>query len=358
MKSALIGCGRIGVMLEHDPLRYKPCTHYGGARSAGLHIQYACDINPKRLATFARMTSLSHEQCYTDYSKLLQEIKPELVIIATWTESHAEICKEAARNNAAVIVLEKPITHSLASARQIIDTCSRTGTALIINHERRYLNKYLKLKKLIEKGALGDIKTVHASMLTSGYWGDSNIFEGGGPLLHDGTHMIDILRFLFGDIRDVMGEFQRENRSSGFEDRAAAWLRTTSGVDIFLETGGNREYFIFNLEISGTKGNAVIGNGYEKLYKKKQSRYYTGFNDLVAGPFPRYAENNCFHDLYKEVRAILHGKKTTSRSTGMDGYHSLEVIHGIYLSAYKGRKTVAMPLKQNSINIKKIFDLQ
>ena len=44
MTTALIGCGRIGCLLEGDPLRYKPCTHYGGASAAGITVTHACDI--------------------------------------------------------------------------------------------------------------------------------------------------------------------------------------------------------------------------------------------------------------------------------------------------------------------------
>ncbi len=58
---ALIGCGRIGFMLESDPLRYKPCTHFGGASSAGLRITHACDLNHGRLESFVRASGIPRE---------------------------------------------------------------------------------------------------------------------------------------------------------------------------------------------------------------------------------------------------------------------------------------------------------
>ena len=198
-------------------------------------------------------------------------LNPKMVIIATWTESHDTIAIEAAKSGAKVIILEKPMASSLEKSRKIIDECKKRKVALIINHERRYDNRYRNLKKIITSGKIGEVMTVLASILTSGYNGKSNLDEGGGPLLHDGTHLIDIIRYLFGEITTVEGEFTRKTRKKGFEDRALAWLKTKNNIDIFLEAGGNRKYFIFELEISGTEGKIIIGNGYEKIYTNRKS---------------------------------------------------------------------------------------
>ena len=96
---------------------------------------------------------------------------------------------------------------------------------------------------------------------------------------------------------------------SGFEDRACAWLKTADGVDIFLEAAGGRDYFVFELEISGTRGKIVIGNGYESLILSRQSRLYTGFRDLAEAPFPAYRRNNCFSELYREAKRALSGRR-------------------------------------------------
>ncbi len=241
---ALIGCGRIGFLLEKDPLRYKPCTHFGGAQSAGLTINCACDIDEKRLNLFARKANIASTHLYTDFKKMLIEKKPAMVIIATWTESHDTICVEAAKNGASLIILEKPISCDLKRAKRMLNKCRQYNTKIIVNHERRYDSRYKKLKDMISQNIIGDIKTIHASMLTSSYRGPSHIDEGGGPLLHDGTHLVDIISYLFGNIASVQGTFQRDTRTSGFEDRALAWMKTASGIDIFLEAGGSRNYFI------------------------------------------------------------------------------------------------------------------
>jgi predicted dehydrogenase len=356
MTTALIGCGRIGFLLEEDPLRYKPCTHYGGAAAAGVRITHACDIDRQRLKRFGERAGIPHERLSPDYRALLADARPDMVIIASWTETHAQIAIEAARSGARVIVLEKPMAASLRDCRRIITECERRGASLIINHERRYDSRYRTVKAMIVRGAIGEVRTVHGSVLTGGHRGGSSADQGGGPLLHDGTHLVDMLRYLFGEIATVQGSFRRDGRRSGFEDRACAWLTTAGGVDIFIEAGGPREYFQFELEISGSRGTIVIGNGYERLYTPRTSRLYTGFRDLGEAAFPAYTRNSCFRELYREAKRTLSGKAIPA-SSGLDGYRSLEVIHAIYLSSHRGRTTLSLPIAPGAVNLKKIFNL-
>ena len=78
---SLIGCGRIGFILENDKLRNKPCTHYGGATSAGLHITSACDKNSGRLKQFSEVSHIPDHSLFTDYRDLLNNKKPAVTII-------------------------------------------------------------------------------------------------------------------------------------------------------------------------------------------------------------------------------------------------------------------------------------
>ena len=355
---ALIGCGRIGFLLESDPLRRKPCTHYGGAVSAGLAVTHACDTDPERLNAFVRASGIPRENAFTTHQELIDSAHPGLVIVGTWTETHAEIGIRAARGGARVIVCEKPLAASLKDAASLITACKRRGAGLIVNHERRYDPRYAKIRSMIEEGLIGQVRTVHASILTGGFRAVSRAEMGGGPLLHDGTHMIDIIRFLFGEIASVSGRFDRAgNRTSGFEDRATAWIRTRGGIDVFLEAGGPRDYFVFELAISGTKGKIVAGNGYQSLHTARRSRYYTGFNDLAERQFPRFRRDNYFTMEYREAARMLAGEDIQATSGGEDAYRAIEAIHAIYLSSSKGGKIVELPIKPGIISMKKIFGI-
>ena len=206
---SLIGCGRIAILLEQDSLRRKPCTHFGGAASAGIRITSACDTDPGRLLHVQKAAGVNPASCFSCHRELLLSKRPHMVIIATWTDSHASIATEAIESGASIIILEKPVSYSLKEADKIIKAADRRGATVVVNHERRFDSRYRKVKSLIEKGEIGRVVNVNARIHTGRYRGKSSLTEGGGPLLHDGTHLVDIIRFLFGDIARARGKFHR-----------------------------------------------------------------------------------------------------------------------------------------------------
>jgi predicted dehydrogenase len=353
IRTALIGCGRIGALLENDPLRNKPCTHYGGMEAAGISPAYACDADPDRLAEFGRRAGLHREDLFHRHRALLKERTPEIVVIATWTQSHARITIDAAEAGARVVVCEKPIAADLRDARKMIDACKSNAVTLIINHERRFDPRYIAAKKLLDRGVIGRLVSARGFLPAHGYHGSSESSYGGGPLLHDGTHLVDILAFFAGKITHIEGGFSRVSRKSGFEDHAWATLHTIRGIPIQIAVGGGMSYFGFLVELFGEKGKIEIGNGVNRLFTTSKSRFYTGFRDLEEISFPA-VKGNCFANLYREAKKILRkpGKPTSS---GDDGYAALEIVHAAYLSAHS-TLSVDLPLSRG-INLKKIFAL-
>ena len=356
MKVCLVGCGRIAHLLELDPLRNKPCTHFGGMKASKIRLTHACDIDPERLKLIAGSAKLDSSALFASASELFRQVSPDLVTIATWTDSHTSTGILAAEAGAKVIVCEKPLGSSLAEVRRLMDACRANGSILVTNHERRYDPRYRTAKKLLESGKIGELRSMRAFLPTGGFRGQSAVSLGGGPLLHDGTHLVDMVRFFAGDISEVRGITRRYGRKNGFEDHAAALLSTVSGVPVFLEAGGAVGYFGFGIELCGTKGTIEIGNGYQRLRLAKRSALYTGFCDLADASFPAIHGRNCFTELYHEVKQLLLLSSKAPSSTGEDGYKALEIIHAIYLSAKKG-KMVRLPADPKRINIKKIFDL-
>ena len=68
---ALVGCGRIGFLLEKDPLRNKPCTHFGGSKASKVNINYACDIDKKRLKLFSQTALISWSPELVQLNKII-----------------------------------------------------------------------------------------------------------------------------------------------------------------------------------------------------------------------------------------------------------------------------------------------
>lgn len=355
----LIGCGRVGALLEEDPLRAKPASHMGGIRKAAAFVNAVsiCDINGERLNHCAETWKVNG--AYTDYGDLLRLEQPDIVIIATWTHTHAEIALAAVKAGVRGIVLEKPATPDLSSAAEVVTACRDAGVMLVINHERRWDPLYLFARRCVDENRFGPLRAIYANVLSAsapkGDWRDVLKTAGGGPLLHDGSHLADMIRFLAGDITSVSGFVSREDPNCGTETSAAALLKTIGGIPVFLETGGNRDYFNFELDLHFEQGRLKIGNGVREYFQSAPSTRYSGFRDLVKQEFPVLPrESDPFSGALLEiVNALETG--ATPKSSGDDGYKAMEIVFAVYESAFLGGAPVTLPLTPGEHPLEKMF---
>lgn len=334
INAAIIGLGRIGVILEDDPLRIKPCTHIGAMKNiCKINVVAGCDINPDRRNFFSNRWGV--KTTYFDYREMLSSEKIKLLTIATWTDSHAEIVRAAAKNShIKTIICEKPIARNSKDGLAMVKDCHRNGKILVINHERRFEDRYRLVKKIIGDGRIGQVRTIIGNVLTSVPQKQKSFDINGTSLLHDGTHLIDIIQYLAGPVRSVFG-FIGEKR----KECVTAVMELTDGTTSFIETGGLRNYFNFELDIQGTDGRILIGNTMFKLYKSVKSGHYTGFRDLKEIPMPKFKEQNYFINEYLEVLEKMEGQSEEIRSSGVDGLATLRVIEAIFNSIRKdGRR--------------------
>jgi len=316
----IIGTGRIGFLLENDPLRIKPCTHAGGIiKNKKLTLTCACDINKKRLSAFQKKYNVS--RLYTDYIKMLNNEKLDAVVISTWTDAHKDITLQAAQAGIKVIICEKPMAFNSKDCLTMIHTCKKYHAKLIINHERRYDPLYKKTKELVHKKKIGDVRTVIANVLTSASFKKKSFQIDKSSLLHDGTHLIDIAFYLFGEPRTIKGFIPSYQK-----DTVYGTIEFKNRVILFLEAGGNRKYFNFELDIQGTKGRIKIGNEYKEIWLCKKSQRYSHFFELAPVKFPKIPDKNHFIEEYKEVTGLLEGKITNPASSGEDGLKVIETI--------------------------------
>jgi predicted dehydrogenase len=101
----------------------------------------------------------------------------DIVSVTTHNFHHHEPVIEASEAGVQVILVEKPLAISVELGRKMVDVCERNGCRLIVDHTRRFLPHYRKLKKMVDEGAVGDVKTI--------------TYSGARPLLHNGTHTVD-----------------------------------------------------------------------------------------------------------------------------------------------------------------------
>ncbi len=339
----IIGCGRISSLLEEDPFRGKPCTHAGAYDAVkSTKIITACDINKKRLNKFGKKWNVDH--LYTNFYEMLEKENIDIVSVTAWTRFHHEMVIAAAESGIQGIYCEKPMAFTLNQAEEMIKVCQKNNVKLIINHERRWDPHYLKVKKIIEEGKIGELKTIIGNALSWEHETNKVEFCGGGPMFHDGTHLTDLLRFFAGEPDWVSAYEERPNGAEYIENTVLGIIWFMKGTRAFIEGGGCRNYFNFELDLQGTEGRIIIGNGSKKLYINKNSKRFSGFKELKKIKLPEPEENiSPFTSGVKDlINCIESGCE--SSSSGEDGKKALEMILALYKSAKNEGKRISMPL--------------
>ncbi|HWU54554.1 MAG TPA: Gfo/Idh/MocA family oxidoreductase [Rhizomicrobium sp.] len=170
---------------------------------------------------------------FADEKEMLDRIRPEAVIIATPNALHAgqgALCCARGIH----FLVEKPVTATLDEAAELVRAVQDSGVKTLVGHHRRYLPVVQQAKQLIAQGALGDL--VGASVVWSTRKPDDyfktrwRTEPGGGPLLINAIHEIDLLRHLCGEVRAVSGVKSSARRALAVEDTAAALFEFDNGA--------------------------------------------------------------------------------------------------------------------------------
>jgi predicted dehydrogenase len=173
------------------------------------------------------------DKAFSDYRRMLDEAKPDGVIIATPNALHVPIGLECVRRNVPVLV-EKPIADTVSASRALVSAAEEARVPLLVGHHRRHNPLLEKARELVQGGALGRLTAVTVLWLLQkpdDYYDVAWRREaGGGPLLINCIHDIDDLRFICGEIEEVRALVSSSAREFPVEDTAAVALRFTNGA--------------------------------------------------------------------------------------------------------------------------------
>jgi predicted dehydrogenase len=170
---------------------------------------------------------------FTSESDMLDRIKPEAAIIATPNSLHLDHGRSCCKRGIHFL-MEKPVTATVLEAAALVRLVAQSGVKTLVGHHRRYLAAVEDAKTIIESGRIGRLVTasvIWATRKPDDYFQTAwRVRAGGGPLLINAIHEIDLLRHLCGEIATVGGIKSTAMRGHGVEDSAAALLRFDSGA--------------------------------------------------------------------------------------------------------------------------------
>lgn len=293
---------------------------------------------------------------FTDLDTLLKMEEIDMVVIGTPNYLHCEIVLKVAKAGKHMVV-EKPLCMNLAEADQMIDACKKANVKLMYAEELCFTPKYVRLKALLDEGALGRPVLLKQSEKHDGphadhFWDVEK--SGGGVTMDMGCHAIEFFRWLNGrvpitSVYAQMSTSVHTDKTIG-DDNAIIILEFENGVTAIAEEswtklGGMDD----RAEIHGSEGvayaDALQGSSIQTYSKKGLDYAVEKAGNTVGWSFVIYEEiwNYGFPQEFAHFVDCVKNDKTPL-VTGEDGKAVLEVIFAAYESAGTGKK-VFLPFK-------------
>jgi predicted dehydrogenase len=326
--AAIIGLGRIASLLEDDPLREKPCTHAGAiACSQDCFLAGGMDTDAERSALFAQKWNCP---VFDSAERMLGEIQPRILHIATHPETHLDYCALAEKFCVPVVVCEKPLADTIWRAKKICAIHERGVTKIIVNHERRYAREYHAAKRIAASGDLGKLCGIKAVL----YMGqDRRILD---MLWHDGTHIADCVSFLVdGRLvhkKTTGSPLASREGSAFFLGEIVPLKKNTEGkplscaIPFCLEVGAGRDHIVFEIELSFTNGRIRIGNGVYEIWKSAPSPYAKDFRSLALCESGFGGATEYFSRMAADAVRVCRNKNAQPLSSARDAMRVIEYL--------------------------------
>jgi len=317
-KCVIAGLGRIGSTLQKDSLREQPATH-AGAITDNPHTILAAGADPSEERRKEFQADWDSVRVYEDAEEMILNENPDILHIASWTDTHPEFLEMGFRYKIPVIVCEKPLANSIEDIRPVMESAGSKSSKVVVNHERRFSRDYLSVRSIIRKGTLGELLSLNSRLFVGKNKSSREI------IYHDGTHMIDILRFLCDaeiDIQQALGEPDKK------DGRLLAIARIGETA-VVIDISGSHDHLVFELDLSFASGRIRIGNGTYEIWESEESPYYGGFQSLVRkkGEWSRATEY--FSGMMEHVVSLSINPGQKSESSLEDGYAALKAIDRI-----------------------------
>jgi predicted dehydrogenase len=339
---AIVGCGMIA------RFHAKALAEVPGTRLVALVSR-----NPANARNLAEAVGVRCDS-YTDLGPVLARSDVQIVIVTTPSGAHLEPAVAAAKAGKHVVV-EKPLEITLERCDQIIQTCERNQVQLCTIFPSRFGDANQALKAAVDAGRFGRLTLAETtckwwrpqSYYDEGGWKGTNALDGGGALMNQAIHNVDLLSWLMGSVTHINGfTATLAHERIEVEDTAVACLRFANGaLGVIQATTSVHPGFPKTIAVHGDRGSAVIEQEdvlhweftpeiAEDLATKERFAQKVGASGGSSNPA---AISHVGHarQLADFVRAIQTGTKPLI--DGREGRKAVEIILGIYRSAETGR---------------------
>ena len=347
----IIGCGMI------SRFHAKAIADIKGAKLIGCYSATAASADKFAAETGCR--------AYHDLKKLLADPKIDVVTIATPSGAHLEPCLAAAAAGKHVIV-EKPLEITLKRIDAMIAACDKAGVTLATIFPSRFHRSSQLMKQAIDKGRFGRLTLGDAYVkwyrtqqyYDSGAWRGTWQLDGGGALMNQAIHSVDLLTWFMGPVAEVSAHTSMlAHERIEVEDVAVATLKFANGaLGVIEATTAAFPGELKRIEIHGSLGTAAMREedivrwepakktkADEEMFAAMANKTQTGGGAADPKAIGHHGHTALFKDT---LEAIKKGKQPLAN--GPEGRRSVEIILAIYKAAETG-KTVKLPLASDPV---------
>lgn len=319
LRVAIVGCGLIGQKRSRA--------------LAGAKVVVCCDAVEERAASLAKAAGAS--SC-TDWQEVVRRDDVDAVIVATTNDMLAPVSLAAIEAGKHVLV-EKPAARSVTELAPLIEAAARRDVRVRVGFNHRYHPALLKAREIIDSGAAGDLMFVRGRYGHGGRIGYDKEWRadpekaGGGELIDQGVHLIDLARWFLGDFTMVDGFAATYFWQMPVDDNAFLLLRTADERAAFLHVSCTEWKNLFSLEIYGRTGKLQI-DGLGGSYGVERLTFYRmlpemGPPDTTSWEYPRGD-----HSWELEFREFLDdiARRRTPSAGLAEAHAALSVVKRIY----------------------------
>jgi predicted dehydrogenase len=266
-------------------------------------------------------------QSYDSYQAMAKRAKLDAVIVCTPPITHPEICIYFLERQIHVLC-EKPLAIDVKSARALLEAARKAGVKLTMGSKFRYVDDVIRAKSIVTSGILGEIilfENVFASRVDmSSRWNADQRVSGGGVLIDNGSHSVDLMRYFLGPLVDVQVVEGKRVQGLAVEDTVRIFVHSANGVmgSIDLSWSINKEQDSY-INIYGSHGTIFVG-WKESKYHQSSSRDWVVFGN-------GYDKVQAFRNQINNFAKAIRGEEMLL-ITAEDALASVEVIEAAYNS--------------------------
>ena len=338
LRWGIVGCGVIA-----------PAHAESLARAKGAKLVAVCDIVPEKAARLA--ARFGQPAVYSDLKEMLQQGELDILSVCTPSGLHGEHI-EAAAEAGVHILSEKPLEITLEKMDSAIRACQEAEVKLGGVFQRRTFPTSIQIKQALDAGELGKLLLGSAYLkyyrdqayYDSGDWRGTWELDGGGALMNQGVHGIDLLLWFMGDVKRVFARAGTLARDVEVEDTAVISLEFENGAFGIIE-GTTTVYpgMDTRLEIHGEKGTIVLEEQRIKVWETLEGGSNIGTTNDAKSPGisgDPSALGPLTHDVLVEDMISALKEDREPLISGAEARKAVELILAIYESARTGKEVV------------------